>query len=179
MPENIREAVGVFDNPEKVDAAIADLEGTAFPRHDISVLGSKKEVQEKFGSEAIKVEWLEDHPDSPRGIWVRPEEKTIGATAFIGALAYLSGCAAAILARDSSILMLLLAITGGSLAGAAVAGIIVFMIGYKMADKVHTQIKKGGLLLWVRTPDSSREKIAKDIFRKHGARHVHIHDIPA
>jgi len=54
MPENIREAVGVFDNPEKVDAAIADLEGTAFPRHDISVLGSKKEVREKLDPKPLK-----------------------------------------------------------------------------------------------------------------------------
>ncbi len=177
MQETIREAVGVFHDPQALDAAIAELEVTAFPRQDISVLDSDKRTQEKYGIESYRARWMEDNPDTPRGVRISPEEKTIGASFVIGAVAYFSGCLAAILAKDSSTLFLLEAIASGSLAGAALGSIFVLVIGGKLMRGAQRQLRKGGFLLWVRTPDLRREKIAQDILRRHGGDHVHVHDV--
>lgn len=173
----IREAVGVFDNPAQLDAAIAELEVTAFSRQDISVLGNSRDIEQKFGVQSVKTEWLEDDPKSPRGISVRPEEKTIGAGVLIGACAYIAGCIAAIAYKSASTGFLLLAIAGGSLGGALIGGIIVLVIGYKIRSDVDERIRQGGLLLWVRTTGPDKEQTAQSILRKHGARHVHVHSI--
>lgn len=173
----IREAVGVFDSAQSLDSAIAELEGTAFPRHDISVLKQGKEVQDEFGTDVIPPEWAEDTADSPRGISVRPEEKTIGSTALIGCVAYIFGCAAALAAKGASTAGFLFAIAGGSLLGAMIGAFAVMMVGYKMSMRTERQISKGGLLLWVRTPDLKRERLAQDILRRNGGRHIHVHSI--
>jgi hypothetical protein len=175
--ETIREAVGVFNDKQQLDQAIAELEVTAFPRHDISVLGPDKDVKEKYGLEEVSAEFLEDNADAPRGVSIRPEEKTIGAGVMVGACAYLAGCAVALASQPASTMGLLLAITGGSLAGAAVGMILVFLIGSKLRSGIDKQLRNGGLLLWVRTPTIQREKIAQEILRKHGGHDVHIHSI--
>lgn len=174
----VREAVGVFDAPDKLDAAVADLEGTSFSRMDISVLGSTQEMEEKYGS-SFRTEWLEDNSDAPRDILIRPEEKVIGASFIIGCCAYTAGCVIAIGAKTASTFVFLMAIAGGSIGGALIGAVIVSFIASKLSNKVAQQLRKGGLLLWVRTLDPQKEKIAQDILTKHGARHVHIHSIAA
>ena len=77
--QTIREAVGVFDDPEKLNAAIAELEFTAFPRQDISVLGGSGNVEKQFGTPAVNPLLVEDNPDAPRVAPIRPEEKALGA----------------------------------------------------------------------------------------------------
>lgn len=171
----IREAVGVFDDQKKLDKAISELESTSFPRHDISVLGTQKEIEEKFGTEDVSVEWLEDNPEAPRNISIRPEEKTIGAAALVGVPAYFGGCAGLLAANPAPNLELLAAVAAGSLAGALLGGVVLFFIRQRLHKRADKQIRKGGLLLWVRTPDSKREEKAKSILSKHGARHVHVH----
>jgi len=172
-----REAVGVFDDLEKLDKAVSELEISKFARHDISVLGNKEKVEERFGQKNVKPEWLEDNPNAPRGISVRPEEKTIGASVMVGVPAYIGGCIAAIAVNPAPHLVLLGAVASGSVLGALIGGAIVFFLNQKITKRINRQIQKGGLLLWVRTPGPQREKIALDILRKHGARHVHLHDI--
>ncbi len=177
MTDMMREAVGVFDDPAQLDAAVAELEVTAFPRPDISVLGSSKDIEKEYGTDRLQLEWLEDSPDTPRSVSIRPEEKIIGRGVIIGCCAYIAGCFAAIAAKNASVPVLLAAIAGGSFAGAALGAAIVFLIAGKIKSETAKKLHKGGLLLWVRTPTPHREKIAQDILRKHGARDVHIHDI--
>src|SRR5690606_11393020 len=81
--DEIREAVGVFDDQNQLDAAVAELEVTAFPRQDISVL-SQQQVQERFGDDT-RTEWFEDNPAAPRSVPLRPEERHIGAGVIIAA----------------------------------------------------------------------------------------------
>lgn len=84
-----KEAVGVFSNQRDMDEAIADLEAAMFPRHDISVIGSKAKMEERFGSETVSPELLEDNPQAPKDASIRPEEKTIASTVIIGVPAFL------------------------------------------------------------------------------------------
>ena len=172
-----REAIGIFDDQEKLDAAIQELEATHFPRRDISVLGSAEEIEKRFGSEAVDPDLLKDSPRTLRSISIRPEEKTIGATAFIGLLGYVGGCIAALIVNPATSLILLSAIALGSLIGAGIGGFIIKMIRSNMHEHIQKQIKKGGVLVWVRTPEPRKEKNAKDILTRNGAKHIYMHGI--
>lgn len=174
----VREAVGVFDNVEKLDAAIAELEVTAFPRHDISVLGNDNEIKAKLKDGSISLDWLEDYPETPRDISVRPEERTIGTTVLIGVCGYIGGCAAIIAAGPTASTMELLSVIGiGSLIGLGTGLFLAFLMWKKAKKSAQNQMKRGGFLLWVRTPGPDKEKIAQTIMQKHGGKHVHIHSI--
>ncbi len=173
----IREAVGVFDDRKLLYAAIAELENTAFPRQDISVLGGPHNVEKEFGAPAVNPLLVEDNPDAPRVAPIRPEEKALGAAVLVGGAAYFGGCAAAIMSASSSDWQLLTAITIGSAIGAIAGTSVAFAIGALMDRRIKNQIKKGGLVLWVRTPGPNRERLAREILRKYGGRDVHIHDI--
>lgn len=177
MTQLIREAVGVFDDLSNMDKAIAELEGTAFPRHDISVLGDKDKLKERFGSRYVDTAWVEDNPYAPRKAPVRPEERTIGATLLIALPAYLFGCAGLLMVNPASSLVMLSAVALGSIVGAALGAVGVMFLRARMEKAVDAQVRSGGLVLWVRTPGPKREEKAKNIMSKHGARHVHAHNI--
>lgn len=176
-PHTIRETVGVFDSSGKVDAAIAELESNAFQRHDFSVLGSSREIAEKFGSETVRPHRAEDDPDTPRGVFIRPEEKAIGSSFIIGAAAYITGCIAIVMAQGLPTAGLLAAVAGGSAVGAAIGGAAVYLLARHMKTRLNRQLARGGLLLWVRTPDPAREQTAIDILRRNGGKRVHVHNI--
>jgi len=85
--------------------------------------------------------------------------------------------------------MKLLAIGFGvaaALVGAAVAGGAGGLVGATLSgfiDSHHAhylqeQLDRGGLLLWVRTPDALHEHRAVDILKRHSAEDVHVHDLP-
>jgi hypothetical protein len=44
---------------------------------------------------------------------------------------------------------------------------------------MQEQLDRGGVLLWVHLRDATAEERALDVLRRHGARDVHMHDIPA
>ena len=73
------------------------------------------------------------------------------------------------------------AIVGAAVAGGiglAIGAALAKMIGEHHADALKDHLDKGGLLLWVRTPDGDHETRACDILKKAGAEDVHVHDLP-
>lgn len=177
MQETIREAVGLFDDITSLQEAVRTLENTAFPRQDISVLGNRKDIEEKFGAKAVAPAVVEDNPDAPRQSPVRTEEQVIGAGALVGGAAYVGAVAAAIAAGAVSIPATLFAVALGGGSGAAIGGALAKVLGDHYNHEIKEQIEKGGLVLWVRTPDEERENIACDIMQAHGAKHVKVHTI--
>lgn len=172
-----REAVGIFDDQDKLDAAVAELEISSFARHEINVLGDPKEIENRFGEEVINPQWLEDNPYAPRKSSIRPEEKRIGRGVAIAVPAYIGGCAAMLAVNPAPGLVLLGAVVAGSILGALVGGAITYFINRKITRRVDDQIQEGGLLLWVKTPAPEKEKLALNILHKYGGRNVHVHDI--
>lgn len=172
----IREAVGVFENQKDLDEAIAELESTAFPRQDISVLGGTGKIEKK-GGRSVSSQALEDDASAPRAISIRPEEKTIGAAVIIGGCAYAAGSVAAFMIGSESAAGLATALTLGSLAGGLAGAIIVLAIAWRMNNRIKKRISRGGLLLWVRTEGKKSEDLAQKILSKHGAKDIHIHSI--
>ncbi len=177
-PTTFREAVGLFPDMDSMQDAIRELEGSAFQRDAISVLGSRHEIEKIFGTTAIDTVMAEDDPRAPRQAPSRPEEQNIGAGALIGGIAYVGAVSAAIIAMPATIPLTLAAVALGGGSGAAIGAGIVSLLGNRLDHHAAEQLQHGGLLLWVRTPDAEREMIAVDIMRKHGAHHIKVHDMP-
>jgi hypothetical protein len=174
--ERTREAVGLFDNISALQEAVRALEST-FPRQDISVLGNRKDLEEKFGTSSVSPALAEDNAETPRESPIREEEQAIGTGVMVGVPAYVGAVAAAIAAGPVSIPATLAAVTLGGTGGALVGGVAAKLLGNHYTHEIDAQIRKGGLLLWVRTPDQERENVACDIMQAHGAKHVRVHTI--
>lgn len=175
--EVVRECVGLFLSAEDLQEAVRELESTAFPRQDISVMGTRAELMEVFGTKTIDPHMAMDNPDTPRAAPARPEEKTIGASAMVGVPAYVGAMSAALSAGAVAFPAIVGAAVIGGLSGGALGGILTKLFGDRDMRHYEEQIDRGGLLLWVRTPDRGREEVAVGIMRKWHALEVHVHDI--
>ena len=178
--KTIREAVGVFDNPEAFQEAIDKLMSSGFDRAELSLLASEQTVDEKLSHHYEKVKELEDNPKIPRAAYVSTESigdaqgglvgglMYVGATAAAGAIVITGGTLAAAIAAA--------AVAGG--AGGLIGSILAKWVGHRQAQYLQEQLNHGGLLLWVRTWDAGDEKRAVEILAKHSGRDVHVHALP-
>lgn len=178
---SIREAVGVFDDGETLQAAIDDLLSSGFDRAELSLLASEQAVDGKLGRHYRRVEELEDDTRVPRTAYVSTETIGDAEGALIGGLMYVGAVAAAggIVASGGT---LAAAIAGAAVAGGAggVAGsVFAKLLGDRHAGHLQEQLEHGGLLLWVRTRDAAHEERARAILSRHSGRDVHVHDIAA
>ncbi len=173
----VREAVGVFTDTQSLQDAIRDLEGTAFPRQDISVMGGREELEKVFGASSVNPAYAMDNSDTPRQAPARPEEATIGTAAMIGGGAYIGAMTLALTAGAVAFPAIVAAAVIGGVGGGSIGAVMTALIGNRHNKHLEEQIEKGGLLLWVRTPDAERESIAQQIMRNNGAYDVHVHDI--
>jgi hypothetical protein len=156
----VREAVGVFDNADRLQVAIDDLMTHGFDQAEISLLASESAVEEKLGHRYSKVSELEDDSKVPRGAYISPESFGAAQGAVIGGLMYVG----------AGLLLGPVAAAGATLAGMAAAAAIgggvgglfgaslAKLIGERHARHIEEQLKHGGLLLWVRVLDDEPEK---------------------
>lgn len=173
----IREAVAIFKDEKSLEEAVTELEMTAFARHDISVLGGKNDVERKFGEEAVSPTKVEDNPEAPRAAPIMAEERTLGGSALVCVTAYIGGCIGAVAANSTPEATLLVAIAAGSLLGGAIGGTAALLFRNLFKKHLEKQLEKGGLVLWVHTSGPATERMARAILKKHGGRHIHIHDM--
>ena len=166
------EAVGVFNSLEDLDGAIAELEATAFPRENISVLGPSVEVKEQFGRKTIDPEFVMDSKYVPRKAPVKPEERALAIGGMISFGILVGTMATMLISGELSYLI----IAFGALLGGAAGAVIAFAIESYCKARINKQVSKGGLLLWVKARTKKKENMAKNIMSKHGAYKVHINN---
>ena len=177
VPGMFKEAVCVFDNIKNLQDCIRTLEGSAFPRQDISVMGQRGELEEVFDQKAVDPDLAMDDPETPRQAPARPEEQTIGTSALIGGTAYVGAMAMALSAGAAALPAIAGAAVLGAAGGGAIGAVLSKLLGDHYNHGIEEQIEKGGLLLWVRTPDTHKEVLAKVIMRQHHGRDVHIQEM--
>lgn len=170
---HIRETVGLFMNAASLHNAVVELD-THFPRHAISVLGGKKEIEEQFGQTVIHPELAEAMTVPPLQAPVRAEEKVIGVSALIGGGTYVGAMALALAAGAVSIPATIFAAVIGGASGAAITGVIAKVLGDHYHQDIEDQIQQGGLLLWVNTLNAEQERVASEIMSNFGATHVKV-----
>jgi hypothetical protein len=172
-----REAVAVFDNVSELDAAVEELRRAGFRRSDISLLATEHAVQKKLGHRYERVEELEDEPEAPRVTYRTPAALGESEDILIGSLTYLPAVVAAGTVVASAGIVAA-AVTGTALAGALIGTVLAHWLGKQHAEHLQEQLERGGLLLWVRTPDEAAERRALTILTRHSAHDVHVHQLP-
>lgn len=173
----LREAVAVFHEWPALESAVDELRDAGFARDDISLLAGADTVTRKLGHTYARVEELEDEPAAPRTAFVSSE--TIGRREdmVISSLTTLPTLLAAGVVVASA------GAVAAALAGTALAGAMIGTALARWMDKRHAawleeQLERGGILLWVRTPDEAAERRAITVLTRHSAHDVHIHEIP-
>jgi hypothetical protein len=175
---SVREAVAVFDNVSELEAAVGELRQAGFAQGDISLLATEHAVQKKLGHRYERVEELEDDPEAPRVTYRTPAALGEGEDILIGSLTYLPAVVAAGTVVASAGIVAA-AVTGTALAGALIGTVLAHWIDKQHAEHLEEQLERGGLLLWVRTPDAAAERRALEILTRHSAHDVHVHELPA
>ncbi len=178
---SVREAVGVFDSADTLQAAIDELLSSGFDRAELSLLASEDAVKAKLGHMYRKAGELEDVTGIPRAAYISTETVGDAEGAVIGGLMYVG----------AGILMGPVAFAGGTLAavtaaaaagmgaGGLIGSLLAKWVGDHHAHYLQEQLDHGGLLLWVRTWDADDENRAVKILAQHSGRDVHLHTLPA
>jgi hypothetical protein len=176
----LREAVGLFHEPEKLHAAVSELQSCGFDRAEISLLAREGILDGDVAKDYADMHDAERDPAAPRQAVVGETDvrqaRTLGtsmaavvaAFAALGITIFSGGAAAAALAAAAA--------AGGG------AGAVGYALGQRAGhdedDHIRQQLDRGGVLLWVRTRDAEHERRAGEILWRHGATDVQILDTP-
>ena len=174
----IREAVGIFDSEEALQAAIDDLLSHGFDRAEISVLAPVTAVEEKLGHHFQTVQEIEDDQGIMTKNYVPIETIGDAEGAVIGSLMYVGAFAGIVLVASGGALAAALAALALGGSGTAIGIALSRFMKQHHADYIAEQLEKGGLLLWVRTWDQKDEEMAVKLLSAHSGHDVHIHGFP-
>lgn len=175
----IREAVGIFDSEEALQAAIDDLLSHGFDRAEISVLAPVTAVEEKLGHHFQTVQEIEDDQGIMTKNYVPIETIGDAEGAVIGSLMYVGAFAGIVLVASGGALAAALAALALGGSGTAIGIALSRFMKQHHADYIAEQLEKGGLLLWVRTWDQKDEDKAVKLLSAHSGHDVHVHGFPA
>jgi hypothetical protein len=173
----VTEAVAVFHDVSELDAAVEELRAAGFDKDDISLLATEQAVNRKLGHRYERVEELEDDPAAPRVAYRTRASLGESEDRLIGSLTYLPAVVAAGTVVASAGVVAA-AVTGTAIAGALIGTVLSHWLDKSHAEHLQEQLDRGGLLLWVRTPDPETQQRALAILRRHSAHDVHIHRLP-
>jgi hypothetical protein len=176
--QSVREAVAVFDTEDNLQAAIDALLSSGFHRAQLSLLAREAEVATKLSHRYRKVEDLADDPRVPRVAYVSREAIGDGQGALIGGLVYIGAgiVMGPIAAAGGTLASLATAAALGGGSGALLGTWLARLLGQQHAQRIVEQLRRGGLLLWVRTLEQEEEQVAISLLQRHGGRDVHLHD---
>lgn len=176
-----REVVGIFNRSDELQSAIDELLVSGFDRAELSLLGSEHAVVKKLGHQYEKTSELADNSDVPRARYVSTALVGGAKGAMIGALMYFIATAAggAVFAYGGTVEAVISTMVWAGGAGGLLGIILALWIGHNYAQDQQEQIDQGGLLLWVRTRDAEKEKLAIHVLTRHSGRDVHLHTLPA
>jgi len=169
------EAVAVFHDATKLDAAVDALKKAGFKNDALSLLASEHAVERKLGHRYERVEELEDSEEAPRVTYRTQADLDDSEGTIIGSLTFLPAVIAAGTVVASAGVVAA-AVTGTAIAGALIGTVLTRWLDHKHADLLQEQLEHGGLLLWVNTPTVDERNNAVRILRDHGGTDVHVHD---
>lgn len=174
----VREAVAVVEDVGSLEGAVAELREAGFAEADISLLAGRDAVEQKLGRTYRRVEELEDDPEAPRTAFVSMRRLDERESAVVSSATVLPTLLAAgtVVASAGAVAA---AVIGTALAGVGIGTALAHFMDRRHADWLQEQLDRGGILLWVRTPDAEAERKAVEVLARHAAHDVHVHEIPA
>lgn len=173
-----REAVAVLDDVASLESTVDDLKAAGFAEDDISLLAADETVERKLGHLYRRVEELEDDPAAPRTAFVSSKDFSRRERVVMATLTYVPTLIAAgtVVASAGAVAA---ALAGVAVGGASLATLLTHWMDTRHANWLQDQIDRGGILLWVRTPDTAAERRALEILGRYSAHDIHIHGVPA
>jgi len=172
----IREAVAVFDDAEKLEAAVSALQSNGVDRSELSFLAHELPA----GGVTSDAAQAADDPAMPREPVVSDTDLRQGRVLGTGLAATIAAFAAAGFTVATG--GVAAATIAAAVAAAGGVGAVSTLFGRRLADDqtsfLDAQLARGGVLLWVRTPNAGSEQTVLDVLRRHSA-HVYLHDLPA
>jgi hypothetical protein len=177
--DTVREVVGVFRTASALDTAVEQLEFAGVGRAAISVLGVDAERSGRVDTLYQSAEMIEDDPTIRLATFVSPHSRAEGEAAAVAVPFAIGGFAGAwAVAAAGGALITAIGVTvlsGGVAAG--LGALLLRAVAHHHAMAIETQLAHGGLILWVRTPDSASEERALSVLRSNGGTSVHAHTI--
>jgi hypothetical protein len=168
----VHEAVALFDDPKKLEAAVSELQSRGVDRANLSFLAHDVLAQRPSASAGR----LAEAPRAAREAVLTEPDLRQGRVLGTGMAATIAAFAAAgfTVATGGAIA----AIAAAAAAAAAAGGAVGTWIGRKIEDDeeafLDAQLARGGVVLWVRTPDSQAVRTVVEVLRRHSP-HVRLH----
>lgn len=157
MPNDSREAVGVFAEREGFEAAVAQLKAAGFEHTDLSVLATREAIeaagtQEESWREVFNAFVNEIRYENPL---------------FASGMIFLAG---------GPVTATIAGIIAAAVGGLAVKDVIEEVVARPHTEEFARAVEAGGAILWVRTGSPERERDAMAILEASGAANVHMLD---
>jgi hypothetical protein len=174
-----REVVGVFSDPETMDRAVTQLGVAGFAHAAISVLGLDKDGSFNVAPMSGSSRDIADNPAAPQGTYISEGTRNEGEAVAVGVPLTIGGFAGAwaVAAAGGALIAAIGATVVGGVVGAGLGALLFRAVAYKRAENIETQLAKGGMVLWVTTPDAAAEERATEVLTRCGAKDVHSHTI--
>ncbi|MBV8132948.1 MAG: hypothetical protein JO282_10630 [Alphaproteobacteria bacterium] len=174
-PPRTSEVVAVFEDPEKLERAVSELQSHGVDRANLSFLARQALLERR----ADDMQSLANDPAAPREVVVSDTDLRQGRVLGTGLAATVAAFAAAgFTVATGGVAAAAIAAT----AAAAGVGAVSTLVGRKLAKDeesfLDTQLARGGVLLWVGTSDAVAERRAADVLRRYST-HVYVHALPA
>ena len=175
----VREVVAVVHSEDQLISATDQLMAAGIDRADIDLMADRNTILRKLGKYYYDPSEIADNPDVPRQALILREELTEGAAGAFGVLFYLGALstAGAVVASGGAVAAAALAaLAGGAVTGGLGAAFAHNLTAEKMR-KLKFDLLSGGILLFVRVRNNSKEQKALNVLEAIGADNVHVHEI--
>ncbi len=177
---DLREVVGVLPDAGRLERTVEDLLTEGFHHSEVSLLGREETVRGALGRYG-DTHAAEDDPDAPRMRFIEPESRMEGRGALAGALGYvgavtIGGIGFATGAGAGAVIAA--GLLGGGALGSVGAALGRFL-DRRLADRLEDQVRRGGIVIWVRAKDAEHEARAIEVLKRHNLGDVHVHTIPS
>lgn len=175
----MREAVAVFDDPDRLDGAVAELQQCGFNRADLSIADGER--CRRLGIAYADAQEIEDDPTVPRTVFVSKASVGDAEGVLIGGAVYLGAVVAAGVAAASGmgIAGTLLVVTLTAALTGAVGLYLRGSVHRRYVGAIRDQVRHGGIVLWVNLHSPEQEQCALSVLGRCSAKRVHVHEVPA
>ncbi len=166
------EVVGIFSSIEDLDQAVNELFIHGFDQSSLSVLANEELIRRQLKKNYKRIDELADDANVPRSAFYAEENFSIAQGAILGILIFIGviTAAAMVIMKGSSIFFASM-VVGTIIIISTLLATIVTKYHKKYLEQ---QLKKGGLLLWVRLRDKLLKNKVIWILKNNNARNVHL-----
>lgn len=170
-----KQIVGVFDEVESFEKALAELLSAGFEPRSVSILAEHRIISDHFGGDIPDAAQLADRTDTPK--------ETLGRQELVRSAVHL-------IAEGASLIGMIGAaglayFMGGPVGVASAASdatepnverVLSHRIDQRHAGRYRQSIRDGGVVCWVRVHGAQEQARASGILGAHNGQHVHAVD---